>query len=259
MKLGNMFKATVAFVSKHERILLTGVAISTEAIAIFEALKEGPTLEKIKEEIKERKENGEEVTKVETAKKVAFPIAKILIPFLISLISQILNHKKASDEIASLANLITIGRTVSDEYKNQTRKTAGDETADKIENETSKALAARAANDSAREIYDTGHGKDRFYDMFSDTLFKCDRNYMDACVNDLNAEMLDAEECSENHQVELSEVYSRWGLPYNKQWDNFVFDKNTGIIRFDVVWINDEDNKPLGHIRFRKEPRVKRW
>ena len=256
MKLKGMAKAIMAFVSKNERLLLTGVALSTEVIAILEALKEGPTFEKIREEIKERKENGEEVKKTEVVRKGMKPGLKVLIPLLISIIAQILNHKKASDEIASLANLLVIGRTASDEYKKQTQKVAGEETAEKIEDETARALGQRAYDNVEKKVYDTGHGTDRLYDMFSDETFLGDVNQMQAAVNDLNAEALEAWECSENHLIELSDVYARWGLPFGKQWRNFVFDKDTGIIRFTVTWHNDEDNRPIGHIKFTREPRV---
>ena len=255
-----LFKSIGKFIAKNERVILTIVTIGAEAVAIYEGLKQGPKFEEILEKAK-----NDEITKKEAAKELAVPAIKVAVPFIISGGAAILNHKKASDTISSLANICAISRTVSDEYKNQVKKEVGEETESNISKNTDKALADRYVEGRIdHTIHNTGHGTDKLYDVFSDQWMYCDPNYINAVVNECNEEMLEAREYERNNPILLSDLYTRWGLPYRSEYDHFLFDHDTGIIRVDIQPAKGDDGRMYGIIKFLKEPCVvsyssKRW
>lgn len=251
----NILKTIGLSIVKHERVILTTVTIVAEGVAIWQAFKQGPKFK----EVKEKYENGE-YTKQEAAKAMAVPVAKVAVPFMLSTGAAILNHQKASEEVAKWANLYTIGRTVSDEYKLQVAKEIGEEKEKEISDATAKGMISKDAPEKAkRKAHRTGHGDTLYYDVFSDRWFYSDANFMKSTVNALNEKMLDAKEYEENNPVMLSELYSEWGLPRNKQWDHFMFDHDTGLIRFDITPDKAEDGQLYGIVQFKREPRVIRW
>jgi len=251
----NFIKAIGKSIVKHERIILTGLTIVAEGVALYQAIKQGPKFKEVKEKVE-----AQEITKKDAAKELAIPAAKIGVPFLVSAGSAVLNHKKASDTIASLANLYTITRTVSDEYKSQVEKEVDAETLNKINEATGQAMVDRTVKfGSAARVYHTGHGDTKFYDKFSDRYFYSDANYLQSVVNDFNERLNDSKEYSENNPVLLSELYSEWGLPYVDTFEHFMWDHDTGLIRMEITPAKGDDNQFYGVIGFKREPRVIRW
>lgn len=251
----NILKTIGRSIVKHERVILTTVTIVAEGVAIWQAFKQGPKFK----EVKEKYENGE-YTKKEAAKAMAVPVAKVAVPFMLSTGAAILNHQKATEEAAKWANLYTIGRTVSDEYKLQTAKEVGEEKEKEISDATAKSLISKDAPEKAKKkAHRTGHGDTLCYDVFSDRWFYSDINFLVSVTQDLNEKMLDAKEYEENRPVMLSELYSEWGLPRNKQWDHFMFDHDTGLIKIDITPEKTGDGQLYGIVQFKREPRVIRW
>lgn len=238
-------KRAAMWLGKHERVILTCVTISAEIIAIYEAVKNGPEFEKVANEVKE-----EEITKGEAAKKLVVPAAKIAIPFAISSGAAILNHKKASETIASISNLYTITKTVSDEYKAQAEKELGPEKAAEIEGRIAKDQAARSFNGSScgDMVHLTGHGTDKFYDAWSGRWFLSDINYIKRVVNDKNAQL------QNDMYVSLNEFYADLDIPTTDSGREQGWNVDFGKIDVAFEACLDENDKPYTVMSFKSAP-----
>jgi len=208
MKLKGVIKSIGSAISKHERTILTIITIGAEAMAIYEAIKEGPKFKKILEEKK-----SEGAGTFETVKAVAPSAVKIAAPFIVSSGAAILNHKKASDTISSLSSLYTLSKTVHEEYKAANKEAIkeefGEEAAEKIERKTLGKQASKVYYDTVNDpsqIISTGHGNDLFYDAWSGRFFYSDINYIKSTINDFNHRLMSEMFLTAN------ELYSDLGL-----------------------------------------------
>lgn len=241
-------KRAAIWLGKHERVILTCVTIGAEVVAIYEAVKNGPKFEEVTEKVKK-----DETTKKEAVKELAVPTVKILVPFAISSGATVLNHKKASETIASISNLYTITKTVSDEYKAQMEKELGPEKAAEIENRVFKDRADRTihsmnGNGYGDMIHMTGHGTDRFYDAWSGRWFLSDINYIKRVVNDKNAQL------QNDMYVSLNEFYADLDIPTTDSGREQGWNVDFGKIDVGFEACLDENDKPYTVMSFKSAP-----
>jgi len=238
-------KRAAIWLGKHERVILTCVTIGAEVIAIYEAVKNGPEFEKVTKQVKD-----EEITKKEAAKKLVVPAVKIAVPFAVSSGAAILNHKKASDTIASISNLYTITKTVSDEYKAQVEKELGPEKAAEIEGRVNQNQAARSMNGGSNGdvVHITGHGTDKFYDAWSGRWFYSDINYIKRVVNDKNLQL------QNDMYISLNEFYSDLDIPTTDSGREQGWNVDFGKIDVAFEACLDENDKPYTVMSFKSAP-----
>lgn len=264
MKLGSVLKAAGKFISSHERILLTCVTIGAEVVAVAEAIKEGPTFEKIREDIREMRENGEEVKKKEVAGRCAVPVLKILIPLVLSIFAAILNHKKSSEAIQSLTSMVILGREAREAYKASVKENVEPEVAEKIKKESGEKAAEKSikAPKKKRNVIVTGNGDDLIYDEFFNVWLESSTNYIEAARLEENSKLLDAWEYQENRCITGREWLERNGV-YDKQIlkfaENFVWDHNTGMIHIAIEPRKDDSNNLYAVLTYDTEPTLISW
>lgn len=251
-----LFSAIGHFISKNERKILTVVTIGAEVVAIVEAFREAPKFEKLAAEIKEKQENGEEIDKVEVAKKALPSVLKVGIPFTISAVSAILNHKKATDTIQSLTSLLMLARESKEAYKEEVAADIGEEKAEKLE---AKADAKVYGNRSGDYAIDTGHGTTKFLDDFSKRTFYSDANFIEKTVNELNKRLIDGYE--HNGCILLNEFYEEIGLPAlpPEIGEDKVWSLSNGLIRIRITSDIGEDNQLYAILYFTNKPQDVSW
>ena len=253
MKLKGMLKKVGEAIGKRERVILTIITIGAEALAIYEAVKEGPKFKKI---LEEKKEEG--AGKLETAKAVAIPAIKIGAPFIISSGAAILNHKKASDTISSITSLYTLSKTVHEEYKAANKEAIkeefGEEAAEKIERKTLGKKSSKVYYDTVNDpsqIIATGHGNDLFYDDWSGRFFYSDINYIKSTVNDFNHQLMNEMWMSAN------ELYSNLGLGGVGAGKDMGWNADYGFVDVTYHAEMDDLDRPYTVMTFRNEPAFK--
>ena len=254
-----ILKSVLGFVSKNERTILTVVAIGTELIAIYEGLKQGPKLKEIADAIAEKKENEEEVSAKEIVKDAAVPVAKVVIPLGVSIAAQILGHKKASDTIQSITSLYMLARDGKEAYRNQIAKEHGEEELNRIDNEVVKEKIVKDESSGYVEqtIYDTGHGKQKFYDEYTGRYFLSDANYIDRVINEFNKSLIDGFDY--NKCVLANEFYAELGLPRLDGLDDKAWEYANGLITHVMLSNFDDNNQLYGILRFTNKPDSIRW
>lgn len=248
----------------NERKILTVVAIATEVVAVVAAYREAPKFKKLAEEIKAKKEAGEEIDKLDVAKKAAPSVLKVAVPLAVSITAQVVNYVKVTEIIRDLTSLCMLAKEGRDAYKLQVAKDHGQEEADRIEDEVIKQKVTREFIDQTPNnmpmVYETGHGNEVFYDEYTDSYIKTSANYIEKVINDLNNKIIEEHDC--NGCVLLSEYARDMGIPRQrvKQGDDYVWSYgNTGVIRYRLTSGFTEDNKLFGTIHLIVEPECIKW
>lgn len=251
----NVFKAIGGFVSKNERTILTCVGIGCEVWAIVEAFRQAPKFKELADEIREKKENGDEIDGLEVVKKAAGPALKVGVPAALSMVAQVANHKKTSDTIQSLTNMCMLAREGHAAVLEQVAEEHGQEEADRIEE---KAVAKKITSDTSGGNFDdyvivTGHGNTKFYDEMSGRYFLSDINFVDSVINDLNARLIEVHE--HNGCILLNDLYDALDIPripigYEKVW----FLRN-GLISKRITSDIDESNQLYAILSITNKPK----
>jgi len=247
---------------RNERMILTVVGISTELLAVGEAMVEGPKFKRLADEMKETKEKGEEINKKDIALRALPSVLKIAIPLGISITAQVLNQKKATDTIQSLTSLLMLAREGKAALKEQMVIEMGQEKADAVEDKATKAKIDRDFSDAsvgARPyVIETGHGMTKFYDDFSGRYFYSDANYIDKTINKLNAVLIEA--ADHRGGVLLNELYEELGLPAIDAGDDRMWTFDSGLIAHRIASGIDEANQLYGILYFTNKPeKVVSW
>lgn len=258
----NVFKALGGFLSKNERTILTGISIGCEVIAIVEAFRQTPKFKQLAEEINNKSEKGEEIDKVEVAKKAVGPALKVAVPAGISIAAQVINHRKVTavltenaEKISSLTSLYMLAKEGKEAYKQQVAETHGQEEADRIDREVIKKKfeADMASGYCDHHVYETGHGNVLFYDEMSGRYFRSDINYVERVINELNKRLIE----SYDHMgcVEWNELYEELGLPtldigYEKVWT-----LTNGLISHRITSDIDENNQLYAVLKITNKPK----
>lgn len=259
MKFKGIIKGISNALSKNERKILTIITIGAEALAIYEAIKEGPTFKKI---LDEKKEAG--AGKLETIKAVAPSAIKIAAPFAVSASAALLNHKKASDTISSLSSLYTLSKTVHEEYKAANKEAIkeefGEEAAERIERKTAGKQASKVYYDTVNDpsqIIVTGHGNDLFYDAWSGRFFYSDINYVKSIVNSFNYRL------RSEMWLTANELYSDLGVGPVGAGKTQGWSAEYGEVEVTFYAEMDDLDKPYTVMEFKNEPvfehSLRRW
>lgn len=252
-------KNIIAGIKKHKRLILTIVTIAGEAVAIYEAIKNGPTFEKVLEDCKKKKEAGEKIDVKAVAKELAIPAAKVVGPFAVSVTATVINskdHKEAIEAVQTLTTLYSATKTGYEEYKKATKEVVGEETEKEIESATYKEKCfSDMKTGQLDQVYHTGHGVTKFFDAWSGRYFISDANYIKKVMNDCNQRLM-----VENY-LSLNEFYEDLDLQPIDGGKDLGWNSEYGLIDLYIDYVSDEGDQPLGIIKFINAPswRYHRW
>lgn len=188
MKLKALIGAGLAFARKHEGTILTVCSMASTVAAVYFAMRDSDKIAVALDEIR----NDHEMSKIDKAKTLLKPSARVLVSTGASLGFQLANHKFASNTISSLTNAVTMYKTLNDEKEKAIEKVVGTEKAEEIHEEASRTNAAERYEETTSEkrvIQQTGKGNDLFYDEYLDIFFYSDINFVKARINDMNEQI----------------------------------------------------------------------
>lgn len=250
MKLKALFGAGLAFARKHEGTILTALSMTTTVAAVYFAMKDS---EKIAEAL-DKIHNDQEMSKLEKARTVLKPSARMLVATGASLGFQVANHKFAANTISSLTNAVTMYKTLNDEKDKVTEEIAGKETADEIKDAVMKKHVGQSVGEGPTIRYiHTGHGDELFHDPLTNNWFYSDRNFVKDTVVDLNFQLPYNDVCVDEYAYAL-------GIPHN-DFNEHEFWRCGDRIRITLDPMKLENDQLYYEINFKSgaEPKKKAW
>lgn len=209
MKLFDGLKKGAAFVQHHADTTLTVTAMvglgATVANAVDDTL----------EAERRRQELPPGATRREEFKAVAPCYIPTAISTLLTGGCIIGSHKVSVRKQAAAMALYSASELTLRQYQDKVRSMFGDEKADEIDREV-QLERARAHSISEKtyrqadeiEIYETGHGRDLFYDVFSDRWFYSSAEFVKNGIIDIKREVMS----SYDNCATLNDLYAKWGL-----------------------------------------------
>lgn len=242
-----IYKKFADATGKNSPAILTGVAVVATIVAVVTAVKATPKMNKV---IEEKKAEG--ATTLETVKAVAPIMAPTAVATAVSVGCTLASNKISSERIAALTTMCSLGREAAKEYKEQTKKIAGEEKAAEID----KAVAQKRCDDiqksrPVRKVIDTGYGTDLILDDWNGDEFRSCGNYIEKVINNANQQL------NNGMSVSLNEIRADLGLPRVKGADDLGWNVDTGQIRFHFSSIVGPNNEPCLVFVYDTEPMLK--
>lgn len=195
MKLKALFGAGLAFARKHEGTILTALSMTTTVAAVYFAMKDSGKIAEALDKI----HNDQEMSKLEKARTVLKPSARMLVATGASLGFQVANHKFAANTISSLTNAVTMYKTLNDEKDKVTAEVVGEEKAEEIRAKVAENRAAESYSMFDLERAEiTGKGNDLIYFEYFDRWFYGSYNWVESVVNGCNSRLNEGEPISAN-------------------------------------------------------------
>lgn len=140
------------------------------------------------------------------------------------------NHMNKK-QIAALATALSLRSKEFGEYKEKVKELLGEKKVNEIQQELAKDTAMNVPDDG---IYETGHGKQIFYEPIMQRYFRSSIDYVKNAWTDFKNEIYDC------HEGTLTQLYYGYDIPLI---DTFYPDR--------ITWIHEEgDPSAIGMIHF---------
>ena len=242
MKLKALIGAGLAFARKHEGTILTVCSMASTVAAVYFAMKDSDKIAAALDKIR----NDEEMTKVEKAKTLLKPTARVLVSTGASLGFQLANHKFASNTISSLTNAVTMYKTLNDE-KDKAIERKEEAIENVVGKEKAEEINRNAAERHAEQTYSmfdlesaevTGHGNDLLYFEHFDTFFYGSYNHVESCVNAANRKL------NSGCPVTVNELFSDIGLKMKPAYSSIGWKEYDDCIEITPIGDVNSANKP---------------
>lgn len=207
---GNFVNNICKNLKEQSPVILAGFAISGVIFTAVEASKAGV---KAKEKLeKARNEKGEDLTKVEKVKTAAPCFVKTAVVGAATIGCVVGTTSASLKKTSGFAGLYVAARKELEQIEKKTEELCGEEKAkeihDAVVDEKMKEVTAVEKKPGSKEYtyYDpgldeavsvktyhyaeeTGHGDVLFFDAFSGRYFRCDKEWIRKCCNDINYSM----------------------------------------------------------------------
>lgn len=235
MKLKALFGAGLAFARKHEGTILTALSMTTTVAAVYFAMKDSGKIAEALDKI----HNDQEMSKLEKARTVLKPSARMLVATGASLGFQIANHKFAANTITSLTNAVTMYKTLNDEKDKVTAEVVGEEKAEEIRSKVAENRAAESYSMFDLEKAEiTGDGNDLLYFEYFDKWFYGSYNKVETVVNQANR-MLNS-----GGPVSVNALFSDLHLKQKPCYNALGWKEYEGQIEISPVGDVNDENRP---------------
>jgi hypothetical protein len=236
-KLSTIFNAAKTKVVKNGPAILTAMGIVGWGTATVLAVKETPKALKLIANAEHDK--GEPLTtpeKVKAAWKPYLPAALIATASTGCLIGAC---KVSAGRTAALATAYQLSTTALKDYKEQVVETVGEKKEQSIREKVHKKKIEENPVSNA-QVYYTGKGKTKCYDVTSGRYFETDKTSIEKIINKLNQRMLGGE-----MYISLNEFYTEVGLPPIPIGDNIGWNTDAIIEPHFSSQLDDYDNPVL--------------
>lgn len=254
LDLSKLSKSVSKALTKHSPEILTGLGIAGMFTAVGLAIGATPkAIELINRELDRREDesNGEKIeplTKAEVVKtcwKCYIPVAVTCAASTACLIgSSKVNYKRN----AALATAYTLSETALKEYQDKVVETIGEKKEQEVQDKIVKEHMAKEPLVN-REVFITGKGQTRFFDVHSGRRFMSDIETIRKIENDLNYRLRD------EMFITLNEFYYEIGLTYTDLGEQMGWNIDRGPIEIDFSAQIDDDGEPCIAIRHRNAPK----
>lgn len=240
--------------AKHSPEILTGLGITgmlSTAILVGKATPKAIELVNRELDKREDESNGEKIeplTKVELVKtcwKCYIPAAVTFAMSGACIIGASRVHIKRN---AALATAYTLSETAMKEYHEKVLETIGEKKEQEIQDKIVKDHMEKEPLVD-REVFITGKGETRFFDLYTGRRFKSDIETIRKIENDLNYRMRD------EMYISLNDFYYEIGLSYTDKGEEFGWNIDRGMIDIGFSAQIDDDGEPCIAIKFVNPPR----
>jgi hypothetical protein len=176
MKLGKIFGKVTRHVAENSVNYLTVAGIVLEVTAVAMAFKNGPKCKQIVDDFKKHEKlRGEKMSVGEKAKRLARPVAEIVVPMAGSIVCQAKVCSISADQKEMIRTLGTSLSTVTagaNAMRKEMDKIADEQQKAQIKDKVTEAMVEKASSGDNEYIEDTGHGEDRIVDAYTGRRFK---------------------------------------------------------------------------------------
>lgn len=257
MKLSNILKVTVQFVSDHSNAILSGISIAGTIAAVIFAAKDTPKCMEILEELE-----AEGASNREKAGAVVKTMGRTGVAAGVSIAATIANGSLNGKKIDSLLMKYQLASSGKDLYKTITREVVGDELADKIDEKVALSYKPKYDDDGnyVQKVYNTGKGEDLFYLKLGDwapgVLFRSNIDYIKNLGVDFRDRIINGDETLLLNEVLLelklpkSQISSESRLGWHP--DRFSQYRRGPFFKFHAAM--DDNDKPYTVVEFECEP-----
>ena len=159
---------------------------------------------------------------------------------IIGTVFLIMSNRESAKRIASVTAALAYQITEANDYKEAAKEILGEKKEKEIEEKAEKTKVERAFKSKyPRNVIDTGMGEDLFYDYYNDRFFLSSLNFIQKCINELNADHIEAvkRDPFDFNPMTLKEFYEAirlgTGEDYKGFGDEFGWD-NDGLIELDM-------------------------
>lgn len=196
----SLFKPVWHFCKKHATKLLAGLAIGSEAAALYLTAKEAP---RAKEKLDAL---DEDATKMEKFKTVAPGYAKAGVAATVSFAAIILECVVGERQKAMIAGALSLSQAAAAKYQQALLQKTGDREAIKAAERENCAEAMRQNPANTANIFATGKGDQLIFEPLSGRYFTSDWNEVEKAVIRLNKSIYN------NVWVKANEWFAEIGL-----------------------------------------------
>lgn len=174
MKLGKIFGKVTKHVAENSVNYLTVAGIVLEVTAVAMAFRNGPKCKQILDDFKKHEAvRGEKLTVGEKAKRLARPVAEVVLPMAGSIVCQAKVCSISADQkemIRTLGTSLTTVTAGANAMKKEMDKIATEQQKEAIKDKVTEAMVEKAST-SNECIESTGHGEDRIVDAYTGRRF----------------------------------------------------------------------------------------
>ena len=243
MDLGSTVIKDVSRGYKRKKpLVLTLLAACCGALAVVNAYRYGSEIKEGLDHAKEefaKAETGKEkaVAVVEGAAEVAWPVAKVVVPEVISIVAMTESYKESSRRILAFATMAAGSQIEKEDIRKAMREVVGQKKADQIEEKAAEEQFKRMGIDEVVDYNDSDmHNPDIFYDPETGAVWR--DKYINV-LNAISAYFTEAKTGGEEFYA-WSELYDKFD--YNKDGEAIRrgnFCKKIGVNQSDLQKIED--------------------
>lgn len=233
---------------KKKGTLLTIACVASTLLAVYEAVKNGPTLKKKYEEKKEETGSTLEGVKAAVFTKEA---AEVAIPTATSIASVVALNVTTGETIRNLTDMYTTATTGKEIFEKYAKEEIGEEKVNDIKEKVAKEMAPGGYGTQAffDKVIPTGHGNYIFYDESLRIWFRSDLQFLRKLKNDYRDIQLN------ELFISIRDFYLDAGIPqeYLEGLDNRGLNINHKI-EFSWDLRATENDEPYYHISWEYPP-----
>lgn len=189
----------INFCKKHATKILAGLAITSEAAAIYLTAREAPIA---KERVRALGDGARKIDKFKAAAPVYIPAFAMMMLSVSSIVGGTVIGMKRE---MALASLYSASEVALAKYQKKIVDAIGKEKAAEIEDNVAKELLEEQPP-KVDKVISTGRGDQLIYDPLSGRYFTSDLNYVIACANRLNKKIIN------EMWVTVNDWYSELGI-----------------------------------------------